>query len=126
MRVTALHNTDEANRALTVSTGSGSLQGLWRGPAPICAGDTLDVELELRRPRRWSDLVIDGEWRKVSDSEARLVRGDIAEVFEDGVIALRIGTATILLEMIGDAPKVPIGTSVSLLADDLEFHPTGM
>ncbi|WP_152991448.1 hypothetical protein [Frankia sp. R43] len=126
MRVTALNDTGQTSQILTVSTGSGKLQGVWMGNYPMRAGEEVDVELEIRRPRYWSDLVLEGRRRKTFDGAENLVRGRIAEVFADGTVVLRIGTSIVLLEMIDDPPREAVGTSVLLRADDLEFYPTGI
>ncbi|WP_035952792.1 hypothetical protein [Parafrankia sp. EUN1f] len=124
MRVTALHDASETGKILTVSSGSGPLRGVWRGKSPIHAGQTFDVELEIRRPRHWSDLIAAEGQQSISEGVASVVRGCIVEVFEDRTVALQVGASIILLEMIDESPGESVGDPVILVADDLEFYPT--
>jgi hypothetical protein len=126
MLVTALNDADATAPALAVATDAGSLRGLWRGLVPIRTGETVDVELEIGQPRRWSDLAVTPDLPEKGDAGKNVIRGRLVEIYEDGVVALQIEAAAVMLEMIDGPAEVVAGTAVSLIADDLEFHPTGI
>lgn len=46
-------------------------------------------------------------------------------VHDDGVLIVRVGSATAQLELLGDPPADAVGQAVLIPAEDLEIYPTG-
>ncbi|MBL7500539.1 hypothetical protein I6A84_29775 [Frankia sp. CNm7] len=126
MRAVALNDADDAHPDLNITTEAGRIHGRWQGAAPIRAGDVLDVELELMRPRRWSEVVFDGDTAFGGPVGPTMIRGRILAVYEDGVTILQVGSAVMQLEMLDDPSTKTLGQTVSIAADDLKFYPTGI
>ncbi|WP_454855445.1 hypothetical protein [Promicromonospora soli] len=121
----ALNNADEACPALAIQTDAGRLYGFWRGVQPVVAGERVDVELELARPRRWAELLDSQSTSQTTTAGGEFLRGTVAAAFEDGVAVIQIGEAAIQVEMLGAGPGEDLGREVVLTGDDLEFYPTG-
>lgn len=87
-------------------------------------GDIIQVELELPRPRRWSDLLTDSPSGGLEGPHATL-HGQI-EAADGEVVIARVEGALLQLELLDAPPVNPVGTEIEIAADDLEFYPTGI
>lgn len=122
MRAVALNDADPTCPLIEMDTEAGQLRGAWRGSTAVLQGQLVDVELELALPRSISDLTVVAP----ASGEPGVLCGVIQAVFDDGVVVLRVGTAAVQIELDGDLPGAEaVGSTVGLIADDLEFHPSG-
>ncbi|MBE1877496.1 hypothetical protein IHE71_17550 [Myceligenerans sp. TRM 65318] len=123
MRATALNAADASRPGIEMETEIGRLQGKWCGAEAITAGELVDVELDVGRPRYFSEFVVSPS----PEAASGVIRGVIATVFEDDVIVLQIGSSAVQVEVEGGLPDDGlVGLTVGLAADDLEFHPSGV
>lgn len=123
MLATALNDADPTRPTLEIDTPVGRLSGVWRGTTGVGRGKSVDVELELRRARALSEVVISP---RGNPAHGRL-RGVVTAVFGEGVIVVQIGGVLLQVEFDGDGPTPEIvGVTVEFTADDLEFYPTGV
>lgn len=124
MRAVALDSAEES-MPVAMTTSAGRLRGRWMGSAPIRVGESVDVELDLGPSRAWDELV---EHAVSHDDAGHLSRvpGLVEQVFDDGVIFLRVGEGLVLLDVTGAIPDDAEGTSITIPADDLSFYPTGI
>lgn len=122
MRATALNDADVTRPAI-MDTEVGRLRGAWRGATAIAAGQSIDVELDLSRPRAFAEFVINPP----TGARPQLLRGVVGTVFDDGVLVLQVGSSAVQVELEGDVSGAEVvGMAVGLVADDLEFHPSGI
>jgi hypothetical protein len=123
MRAIALNDADAMHPAIEMDTEVGRMRGVWRGASGIANGDSVDVELDLPRPRSLADLVIDPP----SAAAPGMLRGVVTAVFDDGVIVLQVGSSAIQVELDDSPPGSDVvGATVDVPADDLGFHPSGL
>ncbi|TLG14408.1 hypothetical protein FEK35_08420 [Nocardia cyriacigeorgica] len=124
MRIVVL--TDAACGASTVVDANGTTwPAVWSGESPAKAGAEYDVELELNCPRITANptSVDDGVGSTASGIR---VCGSVSAIFDDGVLALDIGSATLLLDN-DDVPGVyKVGDALCLEADSISIFPTGL
>jgi hypothetical protein len=107
-----------------MDTETGRLRGAWRGSTAIVQGQLVDVELDLALPRSISDFTVVAP---ASGEQPGVLRGVIQAVLDDGVIVLQVGTAAVQIELDGDLPGPEVvGSTVGLIADDLELYPSGV
>lgn len=123
MRAVALNDADTLRPSIEMDTEVGRLRGTWRGSTAISQGESVDVELDVANPRSLADLVVDPQGNRGQG----VLRGVIQAAFEDGVIVLQIGSSAVQVEL-EQAPPVDeiVGRTVDLIAEDLEFFPTGV
>jgi hypothetical protein len=127
MRTVALNDADRTRRTLSIQTDIGRLNGVWQGEQPIVAGERIDVELELERPRHWAELIDSKLMNQTTDVGDEFLRGTVAAVFEDGVVLIQVGEVAVQVEILDAVPgEGLLGKEVVLAGEDLEFYPTGV
>lgn len=119
-----MNDASEQSRSLTLDTSVGMLLGEWMGASPVRTGEAVDVELDLGQPREWDALTRPGT--SSADAASQPIAAIVELVFDDGIVALRIGEGTAQLEITGDIPPDAVGSTVWITAGDLEFFPTGI
>ncbi|MFF2620274.1 hypothetical protein [Oerskovia jenensis] len=124
MLAKALNDADEEQPRLRLRAASITFCGAWRGDRPVRTGDIVHVELELPRPRRWSDLLSDSKSGGLEGPQATL-HGRIEAVDGEVVIA-RVEDVLLQIELLNAAPVSAVGIEIEIAADDLEFFPTGI
>lgn len=130
MRARALTAAGGSGERLRVVTSAGTMDGLWRGDVPVAVDDVLQIELEVRLPRDWSDI------ERVQDQHSTIhlpqsrafLEGIVLDIDQDGVLSLDVAGAPLMVETTGEPPLGIVGGRVRLrlVAGDLEFHPMGV
>jgi uncharacterized Zn-binding protein involved in type VI secretion len=107
-----------------VQTPQGRVRALWHG-TEIAAGDSRGVEIEISQTLRWGNDIAASQGDPAmghDDSGKVFIVGQLEEVYDDGVVVVRVGDAVVQVETEGDAPAR--GTTVRVLVDQLELWDT--
>lgn len=123
MEVTTLTGSGH-DRRVTVSAPGVDGSGTWFGPLPA-AGESIDVELDVRAEVAWSDIVVDPPQVDRAPEGHLSVRGAIVGLGLDGVLMLHTeGGAVVLVETTGEAPVGALGKVAQLTVRDVTIYPT--
>jgi hypothetical protein len=126
MRGVVLASVEGQGSDLRMETEIGPVLGVWRGDNPVDTGETLDVELEFPNARTWHDIesaASVGSTRSISSDP---VFGTVMELFDDGILMVKIGGSIVQVELDEVPPRNPAGETVAISPDDLEIYPTGV
>ncbi len=80
MWAVALNDAEVDQAGLTVDTDTGRLVGTWRGAAAVRAGGVFDIELDVPRPWRWSEIVMDRDVVDAGQTDTGSVRCQVVTV----------------------------------------------
>lgn len=121
MRVIALTRA-AAGESLVVDAEAGRLSGTWRGDQLVPIGGALEIELNVSRALRWSEVHCDnGELATRKSSGA--VAAKVVVAYEDGVHVLQIGDAITMVEFFDAVPTDAVGRDLWIPRHAFEFYP---
>jgi hypothetical protein len=128
MRVTllepALHSGDKVK--FEADGGHGSAR--WRGQNAQAAGVSVDVELEVQEAIDWSRIQIYPPLGPIIESTElnTLLQGTAVDLDQEGVLTLRMGKGTILIDTTGEPPVDIVCRQVRFAVQEIEIYPTGI
>jgi hypothetical protein len=104
----------------------GDLLGTWMGHDPAAAGEEHHVELDIQQTHDWSRIEPappgSPAFAVLADGSVRIT-GEVLDLDEHHVLALRAGGLILLVETSGDAPPDLPGMTVGIVVDDLRIYP---
>lgn len=126
MRGVVLASVEGQGTDLRIDTEVGPVQGVWRGDSPLNSGEALDVELEFPNARAWHDIASAASTNATRIISSAPLFGTVVELFDDGVLLVKIGGSIVQIELDNGPSLDPAGKTVAISPDDLEIYPTGV
>ncbi|GGP59187.1 hypothetical protein [Streptomyces abikoensis] len=123
MRIDITRVLEAESGAVCFSAPVGRGRGLWRGAVPPEVG-AYDVEFEVPDVVRSWGLVPSAGWGVEGDDEGGVsVTGVVERIDDDSVVALRIQSDVLLVEILDGPRPVAVGDCLRFTAPRLELYP---
>ncbi|MFF4225691.1 hypothetical protein ACFYZH_22915 [Streptomyces abikoensis] len=123
MRIEISRVLDAESRAVCFSSPVGSGQGIWRGEGPPETG-AYDVEFDVPDVvRSWGLVASSGRGIEGVDGFGVSVTGVVERIDDDSVVALRLETDVLLVEILDGVRPVAVGDRLRFTASGLELYP---
>jgi hypothetical protein len=103
-----------------ITSDYGNVVAQWMSKLPVLCGE-IDVEFNIVETLEWGRNLIVGDAPRFSMStvaEGIRICGTIEDIQDDGVAAIRVGSALILVETIGKPPTV--GAAICMTVKELQ------
>ncbi len=107
-----------------VKSEYGTFRGVWRSSLPNI-GDTTHVELTIPEKLEWGKSIVVSENKNpgIVSGDQTIIDGTLEGV-DNQLIYLRLGKSLLMVETVGDIPK--IGSSITATVNRIEFSDSGI